>query len=130
MLQTRAHDPRVLLTGARTASLSLPRADCYSMVILAATSMGYGSRAFFVSLLLCLFCFLVQLLSLVFAILELWAGYEAGPICCARLLDHPVNVSLNVRLGQWFALVFSIQFPCERASSASAIFACVLFRLR
>ena len=53
-------------------------------------------------------CFVVQTLSLIFASLELWSGMESGTICCARIFDHPVNVTLYVRFGQWVALAFSV----------------------
>jgi hypothetical protein len=83
------------------------------MVILAATGKGYFSRHMAISVALCFFCFVVQIVSLAFAVQEQLSG-GAGLICCTRLLDHPVNVSDTVRVGQWFALVFAVMFPCER----------------
>jgi len=49
----------------------------------------------------------MQALSLIFAIIEL-DGDGSGAVCCSRIFDHPVNVNLYVRLGQWFALFFSV----------------------
>ena len=91
------------------------------MVILAATGKGYFSMHFAMSVLLCSFCFVVQIVSLAFAVQELSEEWlpSGGLICCSRILDHPVNVSDQVRVGQWFALVFAVLFPCERALSQS-----------
>ena len=50
----------------------------------------------------------LQALSLLFAIFELESD-GAGAVCCSRIFDHPVNVNFYVRMGQWFALAFSVR---------------------
>jgi hypothetical protein len=90
------------------------------MVILAANGYGYFSKHFAASLVLCCFCNTVQIVSLAFSVRELSEAWlpSAGSECCSRILEHPVNVSDEVRVGQWFALIFAVLFSCERALSA------------
>ena len=85
------------------------------MVILSATGYGYFSTQFAICMLLCFFCISVQVVSLAFAVLELADAWLpiSGSECCSRILDHPVNVEDLVRVGQWFALVFAVLFPCD-----------------
>jgi hypothetical protein len=80
------------------------------MVILAATGSGYFSKQMAICVFLCFFCFTVQIVSLAFAVQELSEAWlpSGGLTCCSRILDHPVNVSDEVRVGQWFALVFAV----------------------
>jgi hypothetical protein len=80
------------------------------MVILAATGSGYLSKQMAICVFLCFFCFTVQIVSLAFAVQELSEEWlpSGGLTCCSRILDHPVNVSDEVRVGQWFALVFAV----------------------
>lgn len=81
--------------------------DIYSVAILAGagycTSTGNKFWIFFLAII----CFVAQSGSLILAVLDMQPD-ASSIICCTRLLDHPVNVSENVRIGQWLAVGFSI----------------------
>lgn len=81
--------------------------DIYSVAILAGAGFCPTAASKLWSFVLATVCFVAQSGSLVLAILDLQPD-GSSLVCCTRLLGHPVNVSRNVRMGQWLAVGFSI----------------------
>ena len=81
--------------------------DIYSVAILAGAGYCKSTGAKLWIFFLAIICFVAQFGSLILAVLDLQPD-DSSLICCTRLLGHPVNVSENVRIGQWLAFGFSI----------------------
>jgi hypothetical protein len=87
--------------------------DVYSMSILC--NAGYcssgNSREDMVTLLyvnlVTLATFIIQAASLAYCIIDK-TGTNRSNNCCSTLLDSPVNVKTEVRLAQWFAVIYSL----------------------
>jgi len=88
--------------------------DVYSVAILCSAGycrVGHSATDCMSSIFihfLTLATFTIQAASLIYCIIDKTESSRSIN-CCSTLIDHPVNVSLSVRLGQWCAVVYFIQ---------------------
>ena len=88
--------------------------DVYSMAMLCSAGYcrtGHSAADSMTSIyihFLTLVTFTIQAASLVYCISDKTDSTRSIN-CCSTLIDHPVNVNLFVRLGQWCAVVYFIQ---------------------
>jgi hypothetical protein len=88
--------------------------DVYSMAMLCSAGYcrtGHSATDSMSSIyihFLTLVTFTIQAASLIYCIIDKTESSRSIN-CCSTLMDHPVNVNLFVRLGQWCAAVYFIQ---------------------